>query len=91
MFGFGNKKVRILVISAFKIRVDFNQLKYNGRLKSTLHTEYTGVGTAILTSLKSMYNKLSCHPSDEEYVINFYKKNGFVKQPDNLNYYIYSK
>lgn len=52
--------------------------------------EYKGIGTAMLDSLKQVYNKLSCCPLSSKYVINFYEKNGFIKKPEKFNYYIYS-
>lgn len=52
---------------------------------------YKGVGTAILNLLKQLNDRISCCPSFEKSVINFYIKNGFKKSPDVINYYSWQK
>ena len=56
-----------------------------------IEPDYKGIGTGILDSLKLIYDKLSCHPANNDYVIRFYVKNGFIKQADKPNYYTYCK
>ena len=53
--------------------------------------EYRGLGTAMLNSIKQIYDRISCYPLSARSVINFYEKNGFVKQPENYKYYTFSK
>ena len=52
---------------------------------------YKGMGSAILNSLKRISNEVSCFPSREKSVKDFYKKNGFKKQPFSLNFYIWKR
>ncbi len=54
-------------------------------------TKFKGLGTAILNSLKKIKNKISCYPASEESVKTFYTKNGFIKEPNASNYYIWQK
>ena len=63
----------------------------NPELLNNEKPNYKGVGTAILNLLKLLNNKISCFPSAEKSVKNFYIKNGFEKTPDVLNYYVWQK
>jgi len=67
------------------------QLQGNPEYVRSIKPDYKGIGTEILESLKQIYDKLSCYPTAEEYVIRFYKKNGFIKEPNSSNYYTYCK
>lgn len=60
-------------------------------LVNNMQPKYKGVGTAILNMLKLMNNKISCFPSAEKSVKDFYTKNGFKKYPDVINYYVWQK
>ena len=60
-------------------------------LVNNLQPKYKGVGTAILNMLKRLNDKISCFPSSEKSVIDFYTKNGFKKYPEVLNYYVWQK
>ena len=51
--------------------------------------KYKTLGTAILNSIKNLSNKISCYPSSEKSVKDFYIKNGFEKEPNSLNYYVW--
>ena len=42
--------------------------------------EYKGIGTAMIECLKNFYNRISCEPIDEDSVIRFFEKNGFVRK-----------
>lgn len=52
---------------------------------------FKGIGSGILTSLKEIFNKISCIPLRDKSVKNFYKKNDFVPSPIDANYYIWYK
>ena len=60
-------------------------------LVNNMQPKYKGVGTGILNLLKQLSDKISCYPSLEKSVINFYIKNGFKKSPDVMNYYVWQK
>jgi hypothetical protein len=66
-------------------------IEVNPKYINSNEPKYTSLGTAMLNSLKQIYDKISCYPLDTIDVINFYLKNGFVKQPEKFNYYTYSK
>lgn len=57
----------------------------------TKEPEYKGIGTSIINALKQMSNKISCFPSSEKSVKDFYIKNGFNKHQDISNYYVWEK
>ena len=67
------------------------QLQANPQYLNERVPEYKGIGTAILNSLKFIADKISCYPSRTESVIGFYRKNGFEKQQNGLNLYIWNK
>ena len=75
----------------FEDSLFIEHLQVNPRLVYEIKPEYKGVGTAILSSLKWLYNKISCCPSVEKYVKNFYIKNGFKKEEGVLNYYVWEQ
>lgn len=53
--------------------------------------EFKGIGTGILNSLKRISDQISCFPSREKSVKDFYIKNGFKKQSNSLNFYVWQK
>ena len=53
--------------------------------------EYKGVGTAILNSLKEMYNKISAISEADKYTRSFYERNGFYESSKGSNFYIWYK
>lgn len=53
--------------------------------------EYKGIGTAILNSLKKISDQISCFPASGKSVKDFYKKNGFKKQPNSSNFYTWER
>lgn len=53
--------------------------------------EYKGIGTAMLTALKGLTNKIFCFPTNEEYVKEFYYKNGFIEYPPHSNNFVWYK
>lgn len=56
-----------------------------------VHPKYKGIGTAILASLKKMYDSITCVPLSEKSVKDFYKRNGFVKQADSKYRFFWEK
>lgn len=56
-----------------------------------IEPEYRGIGSAILDSLKNLFSKIYCYPSNTDSVINFYTKNGFQKKQNALNHYFWEK
>ncbi len=60
-------------------------------LVNSMQPKFKGIGTAILNMLKQMNDKISCFPSSEKSVKDFYIKNGFKKSPDEINYYVWQK
>ena len=53
--------------------------------------EYSGVGTAILNSLKEMCNKLSAISESDQSVKSFYERNGFDETFKGSNFYTWYK
>lgn len=66
-------------------------IQANPKHVRSIEPEFKGIGTGILNSLKLLYNKIFCYPAREDYVINFYIKNGFCKEPNCLNQYTWEK
>ena len=66
-------------------------IQVNPSVVKSLKPEYKGIGTGILNSLKRINDKIFCYPAKEKSVINFYIKNGFVKQQNSLNRYEWLK
>ena len=50
-----------------------------------------GIGSAILDSLKNMFNKICLMPLNDEKVIKFYEKNDFFEYPKESNFYVWYK
>ena len=53
--------------------------------------EFKGIGTGILNSLKLLTDKITCFPARTKSVIDFYERNGFTKDKDVLDCYIWQK
>ena len=53
--------------------------------------EYKGLGTAMLNSLKNLYDIITCHPATEKSVKDFYYKNDFKPKPNNIDELIWTK
>lgn len=64
-------------------------IQANSNILKMVKPEFKGIGTAILNSLKLISDNVSCFPSREKSVKDFYKKNGFKKQPNSLNFYVW--
>ena len=73
------------------MQVNPEQLPMYSQYPFKKEPEYKGIGTAIINSLKQLSDKISCFPVSEQSVKNFYIKNGFVKQPNTSNYYVWEK
>ena len=61
----------------------------NSDILKMQNPDFKGIGTAILNSLKKISDEISCFPSREKSVKDFYKKNGFKKQPNSFNFYVW--
>ncbi|MBO6088373.1 GNAT family N-acetyltransferase [bacterium] len=73
----------------FHIYINRFQVKPDYVYKRDL--EYSGIGTAILNSLKEMCNKISAISERDEYVRKFYERNGFYETSDKSNFYTWYK
>lgn len=56
-----------------------------------MQSEYKGLGTAIITSLKNIYDKIELFSSKSKSVRDFYLKNGFVNIGDSLTKFLWKK
>ena len=66
------------------------QLQANPDIIYSHEPEYKGIGSAILTSLKQLTDKITCYPSPSSLRI-FYEKNGFKKSENVYNMYEWTK
>lgn len=66
-------------------------LQVNPKYIYKTDSEYKGIGTGIINSIKDICSKITCFPLNSKSVKDFYTKNGFYEEHEHSNAYVWYK